>query len=148
MVSPPCWKNMIVKFGSFPQVVVKIKNIWNHHAVLCLKRLYSSDDHCLRSCIYFLGAVVEIYVWIYSSNLRYFFLVCKFTYQGLTPQKQIICHPKLCQIGGLQIVPSFFKASNKTCHLSALLSPQVVQGWPLPVNQQCYKSPYRIIGVI
>ena len=43
------------------------------------------------------------------------------------------------------MVPSFFKTSYKTCHLSVLLSTQVVQGWPLSVYyKQSYTSTYRI----
>ena len=31
VVEPTHLKNMLVKMGNLPQIVVKIKNIWNHH---------------------------------------------------------------------------------------------------------------------
>ena len=43
----PLWK-ILVKIGSFPQVGVKIKNIWNHHPETdCLG--YAGDE-ILHSC--------------------------------------------------------------------------------------------------
>ena len=40
----PIWKILISQIGSFPQVGVNIKNVWNHHLDLILQKFRPNSD--------------------------------------------------------------------------------------------------------